>query len=93
MSAISSNEAQIPMNLIGGRWVAGRGDMLESINPANPSEVVASFPQCSPADVDDAVLAAVTAQHSWEALGIIKRGSILREVADLMTVRREDLRH
>ena len=91
MSAISSNEAQIPMNLIGGRWVAGRGDMLESINPANPSEVVASFPQCSPADVDDAVLAAVTAQHSWEALGIIKRGSILREVADLMTVRREEL--
>ena len=65
--------------------------MLESINPANPTEVVASFPQCSPADVDDAVSAAVTAQPSWEALGIIKRGSILREVADLMTVRREEL--
>ncbi len=65
--------------------------MLESINPANPTEVVASFPQCSPADVDDAVSAAVTAQPSWEELGIIKRGSILREVADLMTVRREEL--
>ena len=79
------------MNLIGGQWRAGRGEMLESVNPANPKEVVASFPQCSPADVDDAVSAAVTAQPSWEALGIIKRGSILREVADLMTIRREEL--
>ncbi|MFY9305261.1 MAG: aldehyde dehydrogenase family protein, partial [Rhodoluna sp.] len=79
------------MNLIGGKWVAGRGDMLDSINPANPSEVVASFSQCSPEDVDDAISAAVNAQPSWEALGIIERGSILREVADLMTLRREEL--
>ena len=91
MPAISSNEAQNPMNLIGGEWLAGRGDMLESTNPANPSEVVASLRQCSQADVDEAISAAVTAQPSWESLGIIRRGSILREVADLMTVRREEL--
>jgi aldehyde dehydrogenase (NAD+) len=91
LSAISSNEEQIPKNLIGGNWRVGRGNLVESLNPASPSEVVASFPQCSQADVDDAVSAAVTAQHSWEATGIIKRGSILREVADLMIERREEL--
>ena len=91
MSSTSSHGSQIPMNLIGGHWLAGRGEMLESVNPANPKEVVATVQQCSPADVDAAVLAAVTAQPSWEALGIIKRGLVLREVADLMTVRREEL--
>ena len=91
MKSTSFNPYTTPMNLIGGEWLEGRGQMLESVNPANPSEVIASFPQCSEEDVDKAVLAALSAQAGWEALGIIKRGTILREVAELMNQRRLEL--
>lgn len=90
---MSSNSPKTldPQNLIGGSWSPGGGDTVTSLNPANPSDIVAKFSQCTEANVSSAVSAAVSAQASWEALGIIKRGVILREVAELMHQRREEL--
>lgn len=89
--SLSISTTQDPQNLIGGSWYPGGGDTVTSINPADPSDVVAKFSQCTEADITSAINAAVSAQISWESLGIIKRGVILREVAELMQQRREEL--
>lgn len=90
---MSSNhlEALAPKSLIAGSWIDGGGDSLTSTNPADPTDVVAKLNQCDASDVTAAVAAAVNAQTEWETLGIIKRGMILRDVADLMQQRREEL--
>lgn len=91
MNAKSPAKPQEPMNLIGGHWLAGKGAALQSVSPANPDQVVATLTQCNEEDVKAAVAAASKAQAEWESLGIIRRGAILREVADLMHQRRDEL--
>lgn len=80
-----------PMNLLGGQWVTGRGKPSTSINPARPQEVIAKYIAGDKDDIQVGIAAAVQAQPGWEALGIIARGNILRNVANLMQERRESL--
>lgn len=80
-----------PEHLIDGQWVSGHGEPTRSLNPARPEELVAEFTAGDRADIAAGVAAAVTAQPGWEALGIIARGIILRNVAALMDERREEL--
>ena len=91
MNATGPAKSHEPMNLIDGQWVKGRGSGHQSVSPANPDQVVASLTQCSQEDVTAAMAAASKAQAEWESIGIIRRGVILREVADLMSQRREEL--
>ena len=76
-------------NLIAGAWLPGRGQPGQSNNPAHPEDILAEYTQASPEDVADALSAAVLAQAEWEQLGIIRRGIILRNVADCLHDRRE----
>jgi aldehyde dehydrogenase (NAD+) len=80
-----------PANLVGGAWIPGSGEVSKSLNPAKPDDVVAEFTQASSAEVETAIDRATDAQAEWESLGIIKRGMILRGVADLISERREQL--
>lgn len=78
-------------HLIDGEWVTGSGPQLRSTNPANPEQVVAV---CAQADVDlveQAVAAADRAQESWDSLGLIARGSVLRRAAELLAERSEQI--
>lgn len=84
-------EPHEPMNLIDGQWLEGQGTGHRSVSPADPDQVVAILTQCSQEDVTAAMAAASRAQAEWESIGIIRRGVILREVADLMSARREEL--
>jgi len=81
--------AATPGHLIAGSWRAGGGDEARSVNPADPSQVVATYRLGTREDLADAVAAAVSAQREWEDLGSIKRGAILRDAADLLAARRE----
>lgn len=80
-----------PENLIGGAWITGTGPKTQSHNPAKPTDVIADFNQASAQEISSAIEHAKKAQHDWEALGIIKRGMILRSVADLISDRRQEL--
>jgi len=84
-------EVLVPQHLIGGSWVTGSGELAWSTNPARPQELVAEYASGVPADIAAGVAAAVSAQHAWEGLGIIARGNVLRNVANLMEERREKL--
>ena len=80
-----------PDHLIGGVFVPGSGDDALSVNPAAPDDTVARYHSASAADISQAISAAHAAQAEWEALGLIARGQILRQVAEVMTSRREEL--
>ena len=66
---------------IGGAWVDARsGGRIESVNPAT-EEVLATFPDGGPEDVELAVAAAREAAPGWRDLGWTKRAGLLRELA------------
>ena len=74
-------------HLIAGEWVTGTAETANSTNPAHPDEIVAEYSPADSALLDQAIRAAQTSQPSWELLGLIGRGLILRRAAELMSQR------
>lgn len=68
---------------IGGRWVEGSGQMIESTNPYT-SEVWAEVRSASPADVDAAVSAAAAASGEWRRTSGVERARLMFRLAELM---------
>ena len=71
-------------HLIAGRWLAGTGETVRSLNPARPSVVVAEGGSAVAADVDAAVAAAAGAAAAWAATPIHQRGALLLIAADIV---------
>ena len=67
-------------NYIDGRWVEGSGKTFEVLNPAT-DKALASVPDASPEDVNEAVAAAKKAQPAWERLPAIQRAVHLRAIS------------
>ena len=79
-------------NFIGGMWVHARSGMrFENRNPANWSEVIGTFPNSSPEDVDEAVKSAREGFLAWRKVPVPRRGEILKKVGDIMAERKEEL--
>ncbi|MFC4551124.1 MULTISPECIES: aldehyde dehydrogenase family protein [Halorussus] len=79
-------------NYVNGEWVESEtGDTVEVANPADPSEVVASYQQSSAADATAAVEAAAAAQDEWAATPGPERGRILRRAGNWLADRKEGL--
>ncbi|WP_089699942.1 2,5-dioxovalerate dehydrogenase [Halogranum gelatinilyticum] len=79
-------------NYVNGEWVSSEtGETIDVENPANPSEVVASYQQSNAADAADAVDAAVAAQDDWATTPGPERGRILREAGTILQERKEEL--
>jgi aldehyde dehydrogenase (NAD+) len=73
-------------NYIAGTWRdALSGAQFDSRNPADPSDVVGTFPESGPGDVDLAAGAAQTAFSVWSRVPAPERGRILKNVGDLLT--------
>jgi len=60
------------------------GPTFEVRNPANPAEVIATVASCTPADVVQAVEAAVHTARAWSKVSPITRGEILLAAARRM---------
>lgn len=78
-------------NLIAGQLTDGHGPEEKSINPAHPSVTVASYRSADAIDIESALDSAQAAQSEWADMGLIQRGLVLRQVADLMLERRAEL--
>lgn len=79
-------------NFIAGKWVAAvSGKTFENRNPANTSELIGTFADSGPEDVERAVTAARAAFSAWRALPAPKRGEILYRAAEVLVRRKEDL--
>jgi len=79
-------------NYIGGRWTAARtGRTSENRTPADTRELIGSFAESGPEDVQRAVAAARDAFPRWRALPAPKRGEILFRAAEILVRRKEEL--
>jgi acyl-CoA reductase-like NAD-dependent aldehyde dehydrogenase len=79
-------------NHIGADWVMPTGvELLEDRNPANPSEIVARFPNSGSGEVDAAVSAAREGFRIWASKSPVERGAVLRRAADLLASRTEEV--
>lgn len=88
---VTNSTEQRASQFIGGAWSKGSGSEATSTNPAKPDEIVSSFWQSSERDILAATESARLSQASWEGLGIIARGLVLRSVADVLQSRRLEL--
>jgi acyl-CoA reductase-like NAD-dependent aldehyde dehydrogenase len=78
-------------NYIAGAWVPARtGQGFENRNPADTSELIGTFADSGPEDVEDAVAAARAVFPKWSALPAPKRGEILFRAAEILVRRKED---
>jgi aldehyde dehydrogenase (NAD+) len=77
-------------HLIGGQDVKADAP-LESLNPSDTRDVVARFPDGTPADVDAAVAAAREAFPAWSNASPEVRADLLDKVGSIILERREAL--
>ncbi len=78
-------------NYIAGAWVPARsGRTFENRNPADTRELIGTFADSGPEDVEQAVAAARAAFPAWRALPAPKRGEILFRAAEILVRRKED---
>ena len=78
---------------VGGRWVPPRGPgRIEVISPTT-EEVIASVPDATPDDVDDAVAAARRAfdEGPWPAMAVEERLGYLRRFEEMYAERSDEL--
>ncbi|PSB01300.1 aldehyde dehydrogenase family protein [Merismopedia glauca] len=79
-------------NYIGGKWQPAESEaQMESRNPANWNEVVATFPNSDLVDVDAAVNAARQAYRNWRLVPAPVRAEKLFRVGELLQQRQEEL--
>ena len=79
-------------NIIGGTAsAAASGKTFDDLNPADRSDLIGTFPQSGPADIDAAAETAREAFSSWSRTPAPKRGEILREIGDALTERKTEL--
>ena len=76
-------------NYIDGEWVeSATGATFAVTNPASVDEIVSYHPASTSADVEDAIDAAVAAQHEWAHTPGPSRGAVLRETGELLAARK-----
>ncbi|WP_254274492.1 aldehyde dehydrogenase family protein [Haloarcula marina] len=79
-------------NFVNGEWVpAATGTTTESYNPAATDEVVGEIPESTEADADAAISAAAGAEADWADTPGTARGALLRESAELLAQRKDEL--
>ncbi|PKN42545.1 MAG: L-glutamate gamma-semialdehyde dehydrogenase [Deltaproteobacteria bacterium HGW-Deltaproteobacteria-18] len=85
MSAVAEVRAQLGKEyplVIGGQEVR-TADTLQSVNPANPSEVIGTICQASTKEIDLAIEAAKKAAPGWKALSPEERAGYLLKAAEI----------
>ena len=78
-------------NFIAGEWKAATsGRTFENRNPADGDDLVGTFADSGPEDVERAVAAARDAFPRWRALPAPRRGEILFRAAEILVRRKEE---
>lgn len=77
--------------IIGGREIYEADSMLESINPANPSQVVGRFPNATAEQAREAIDIADKAFQSWSKVPAKERADLVFRAAEIMRQRKFEL--
>lgn len=76
-------------NFIDGRWMTGSGPLVQDVSPADERNVLATFHDSTPTDVNQAVTAAQKAFGEWRRRPAPARGRLLLKLHGLLAERRE----
>jgi aldehyde dehydrogenase (NAD+) len=76
---------------INGEWRDGTGERFEQRNPARLSEVTGRWPLATPAEVDEAIVAAEQEYDSWRRTTAVERADLFRRVLAGIEARRDEL--
>ncbi|WP_247003872.1 aldehyde dehydrogenase family protein [Halosolutus gelatinilyticus] len=80
------------LNFIGGEWTESQtGETFETIDPANPGEVIATYPRSNAEDTERAIEAAAEASDEWAATPGPERGRVLTKTGSLLDQRADEL--
>ena len=80
------------LNRIGGEWVPARsGRTFEDRSPARASDLVGTFPESGPEDVDAEVQAASRAFRTWRLVPAPRRAEFIYRTAEILRDRKESL--
>jgi len=80
------------LNYIGGQWLpAESAEFLESRNPADSRELVATFPRSGPLEVNQAVTAARRAYLSWRLVPAPARAELIYRFGTLLQQHKAEL--
>src|SRR5438105_2291140 len=69
---------------IAGRWLPGRGQTFESINPARTSHVIGVFPDSTSDETQQAIAAARAAFPDWRRTSRIRRAELFDNLAQIV---------
>ena len=79
-------------NYIDGEWTPSvSGETTSVVDPADPSETVNAYAQSTTEDADRAVAAAAAARDEWADAPASKRTAVLRETAQNLEARKQEL--
>lgn len=78
-------------NYINGEWLNSALEAIESRNPANNNEVVATFPRSDSTEINAAVSAARQAYHTWRKVPAPARAEYIFRVGELLLQHKEEL--
>jgi acyl-CoA reductase-like NAD-dependent aldehyde dehydrogenase len=79
-------------NLIAGRWVdAADGAVFQDRNPANPDQVIGTFPSATREDARQAIAAARDAARAWANNPPPQRGAVLYRASNIIDARLEEM--
>jgi alpha-ketoglutaric semialdehyde dehydrogenase len=77
---------------INGQWIHPNSDTtVRNINPANFNDVIAEFPEATPADVTAAISAAQAAFPAWKNTPGPERGRVLWRAANIARQRADEI--
>jgi alpha-ketoglutaric semialdehyde dehydrogenase len=79
-------------NLVGGVWQGAiSGESFDDRNPADDTDLLATFPRSGPADIAEAVRCAEQARREWARVTVPRRADIILRVALELEQRKEEL--
>ncbi len=90
LAAVSARLGQKHPLIIGGKKIPDR-ELIASVNPARPTQIIGYWARATIADADAALAAARAAFPAWRDTSADARGKILERAADLMESRRQEL--
>jgi aldehyde dehydrogenase (NAD+) len=79
-------------NYIDGEWTdSDSNNTFETVNPAKPGEIVATYQESTANDAEAAVVAAADAEAEWASVPAPERGMILKAAGDILDDRKAEL--
>ena len=90
LAGVQEQLGRVYLPLVNGEYVNTQ-ELIDSVNPANFSEVVGRVGLISVAQAEEAMQAAKAAFPGWRQTPVPERARIVRKAADLMELRRSEL--